>query len=103
MAENGSIIVGFLYMLIISILLFWVPLLGPLIAGIVGGSKAGGVGKGIVAAILPSLILAGAIFFLFSSIGIPVVGTILGGATTLIAVGDSIILVIGAIIGGIIA
>jgi hypothetical protein len=34
--KKGSVIAGALWMLVISVLLFWLPFIGPLIAGIVG-------------------------------------------------------------------
>ena len=40
-------------MLVLSVLLFWMPILGPLIAGFVGGRKSGSVGNAILAALLP--------------------------------------------------
>lgn len=39
--SGGSIIMGMIWMFIISLLLIWLPGLGPLIAGIVGGKSAG--------------------------------------------------------------
>jgi hypothetical protein len=55
------------WMLVLSILLFWMPVVGPLIAGFVGGRKSGGVGNAILAALLPGVII-GAIAFFFASI-----------------------------------
>ncbi len=44
----------------LSLLLFWMPVLGPLIAGVVGGMKAGSVGRAIAAVFVPA-ILTGAL------------------------------------------
>ena len=41
--NEGSIISGVIWMFVVSVLLFWLPGIGSLIAGIVGGMKAGGV------------------------------------------------------------
>lgn len=66
-------------MFLISILLIWLPVIGPLIAGIVGGKKAGGVGKAMLAVFLPGVLLAAGLFFVASSLtGIPIVGAIAG-------------------------
>ncbi len=54
--KKGSITIGMIWMFVISLLLFWLPAIGPLIAGIVGGKVAGGVGSGLLAAILPGLL-----------------------------------------------
>lgn len=43
------------YILILSLLLWWLPMFGQMIAGYVGGRKAGGPWRGIIAAILPVL------------------------------------------------
>ena len=60
--KKGSVIAGMIWMLILSLLLIWLPGLGPLLAGIVGGKLAGGVGPGLLAALLPGLLLAGTLF-----------------------------------------
>ncbi|NOR69811.1 MAG: hypothetical protein GQ532_08995, partial [Methylomarinum sp.] len=71
-------------MLLLSIGLFWLPIIGPLIAGVVGGNKAGGVVAAIIAVFLPAFIV-GSGFFVFASIlsGFPVLGVVagLGGLT----------------------
>ncbi|MDE2148501.1 MAG: hypothetical protein KGJ55_01455 [Gammaproteobacteria bacterium] len=91
-------------MLLISVLLFWLPGLGALIAGVVGGRAAGGVGNAILAALLPALLLALA-FFVFGAAltGLMVIGFIAGagvGAMVLTHVG---FLLLGAIVGGLLA
>ena len=65
--SDGSIIMGMIWMFIISLLLIWLPGLGPLIAGIVGGKTAGGVLSGLMAAMLPGLLLAGGLFLIGKS------------------------------------
>ncbi len=105
MAEvNGSILMGAVWMAVISILLFWLPFIGPLIAGIVGGKRAGGVGSALVAAFLPSVFLGAALFFLGTSLtGLPVIGVIAGMGGVVLALSGIGPLLLGAIIGGIIA
>jgi hypothetical protein len=66
-ATTGSISRGMVWMLVLSILLFWMPVLGPLIAGFVGGRKSGSIGNAIWAALLPSLLI-GAFAFFFGSL-----------------------------------
>ena len=46
------------WMVVLSVLLVWLPGLGPLIAGIVGGKLAGDVLTGLLAALLPGILLA---------------------------------------------
>jgi len=40
----------------LSLLLFWIPVIGPLVAGFVGGTKAGSIGRAVVAVFLPALL-----------------------------------------------
>lgn len=57
--SRGVILSGTVWMLVLSVLLSWFPAFGPLIAGFVGGQKGGGVPKGLVAGILPAVLLEG--------------------------------------------
>ena len=45
------------YTMILSILLWWLPVFGQMIAGYIGGRKAGGPWRGLIAAILPVVAL----------------------------------------------
>jgi hypothetical protein len=88
-------------MSILSLLLFWLPVIGPLIAGFAGGRKAGTVGGAVIAVFIPA-ILAGVLMFLGISLlsGIPLIGALAGmGAFALacIHIGP---LLLGAIVGG---
>ena len=56
-STTGSVVKGMVWMLILSVLLFWLPVAGPLVAGFVGGRKSGGVGNAILAALLPGILL----------------------------------------------
>lgn len=102
--NNGSIIMGMIWMMIVSLLLFWLPGLGPLLAGIVGGKIAGGVGAGLIAALLPGILLSVALFFAGTLLtGVPVIGAIAAmGVMTLVLI-NIIPLLIGALIGGLLA
>ena len=102
--KEGSIGSAIVWMVVISLLLFWLPVVGPFVAGLVGGKKAGGVGAAIVAVFLPSIILGGALFLLTGAlVGVPIVGAIAGmGAFALSLAGVGPLLV-GAIIGGLLA
>ena len=102
--KKGSITGAIIWMIIISILLFWLPVLGPLIAGIVGGKKAGGVGSALAAVILPAVIFGVLLFALVSTIsGLPLIGAVAGAGGVVLALSHVGPLLIGAIIGGILA
>lgn len=47
------------YILILSILLWWLPTFGQMIAGYIGGRRAGGPWRGVIAALLPVAIIVG--------------------------------------------
>ena len=101
---NGSIFWGMFWMFIISLLLFWLPGIGSLIAGVVGGKKAGGVMAGLMAALLPGIMLAIALFFSGTVLtALPVVGALLAGGGILIYIIYVPTLIIGALIGGLLA
>ena len=99
--KNGSILLGMFWMFVISLLLFWLPAIGPLIAGIVGGKIAGGVINGLIAALLPGLLLAAILFFAGTALtALPVIGAFIAGLGLLIYLLYVPVLMIGALIGG---
>jgi len=100
-ANQGSVIAGFLWICFLSILLFWAPVLGPLVAGFVGGKKAGGVGAGIMAVILPGIVLGALMFFFGAALtGLPVVGAMFAAGGFVLVVANVGPLLLGAIVGG---
>ena len=103
-ANEGSVVGGAIWMLVISLLLFWLPVIGPLIAGVVGGKKAGGVGGALMAVFLPGIILAGGLFMMASMMtGLPVIGALAGMGGLVFALLGIGPMLVGAIIGGVLA
>lgn len=99
----GSIGSAIIWMFVLSILLFWLPVIGPLIAGFVGGRKAGGLGNAIIAVILPAVLFGVALFFLGSLLtGIPLLGIIAGAGGAILALAHVGPLLLGAILGALI-
>ncbi len=102
--KQGSVVSGIFWMFLISLLLFWLPLLGPFLAGLVGGKKSGGVGAAVAAVFLPGIVFGIALFALASALsGMPLLGAVagMGGfALSLVHIGP---LLLGAIIGGFLA
>ncbi len=95
---------GMFWMFIISLLLFWLPAFGSLIAGIVGGKQAGGAIAGILAALLPGIVVAIALFFAGTMLtALPVIGAVLAGGGLLLYIIYIPPLLIGALIGGLLA
>ena len=100
--KKGRILSGIFWMYLISIILFWLPGFGPLIAGIVGGKKAGGLINAIIAVFLPAIIL-GIMLFVFGSAltSAPIIGFVAGAGSFILVISNVGPLLIGAIIGGI--
>jgi hypothetical protein len=102
--KKGSIIAGIIWMSLISLLLFWLPVIGPLVAGLVGGKKSGDVGNAIAAVFLPGIIFGILLFFLATALsGMPLIGAIAGAGGFILSLAHIGPLLLGAIIGGIIA
>ena len=102
--KQGSIGAGMTWIFLISLLLFWLPIAGPLLAGLVGGKKSGGVGNAMGAVFLPGIILA-VLLFAFASVlsGMPLIGAIAGAGGLVLSLAHIGPLLIGAIIGGLLA
>jgi hypothetical protein len=87
-------------MFILSILLFWLPFIGPFIAGFVGGRKAGTVGNAIIAVLLPGIVFAAVLFVLGTTLTmIPLLGLMAGFGGLVLALAHAGPLLLGAIIG----
>jgi len=101
---KGSLSSAMIWMFALSLLLFWLPVLGMFIAGLVGGRKAGGVATAVAAALLPSVVVAVAMFFLATALtGMPVLGAIAGFGAGALVVANVVPLLVGAVIGGVLA
>jgi len=101
---QGSVFWGSFWMLVLSVLLFWLPGLGSLIAGVVGGKIAGSVGRAFLASILPSLVLGAALLLLAQWLtGIAWLAALIALGTVMFAIIGAGTLVVGALIGGLLA
>ncbi len=101
--RKGSIGSAILWMFILSILLFWLPIIGPLIAGFVGGRKAGTVGDAILAVIIPGVCFGVALFLLATILtGVPLFGFIAGAGGAFLVLAHVGSLLIGAIVGALV-
>ena len=101
--RQGSILAGAGWMVLLSILLFWLPIVGPLIAGFIGGRVAGSAGNGFVAAILPAIIIGLIVFGIATFFGLPFIGVIVGTTLFILIIFHSVWVIIGGIIGGALA
>lgn len=102
--EKGSLVMAIIWMAVISLLLFWLPLAGPLLAGFVGGRTAGSAGRGLLAAILPAAVLSIMLLAIGTALtGLPVIGAIASISLFLVIVVQGLPLLLGALIGGVTA
>jgi hypothetical protein len=102
MAKHGetSLVAAALWMIGISLVLFFLPAINGLIGGAVGGYKAGSAKRGLGAALLPAVIVGVGIWLLLAVFEAPILGFLAGVAVGLWALISSIGLLIGAAIGG---
>lgn len=102
--RKGSVSAGMLWMTVISVLLFWLPVLGPFIAGFVGGRVAGGVGPAVIATFLPAVIFGVLLFVTATALtGMPLIGALAAAGGVVLAVAHIGPLLVGAILGGALA
>lgn len=102
--RRGSIGIAMLWYFFLSLLLFWLPVAGPFIAGVVGGRAAGGVGRAVAAVFLPSIVSAAIIFVFSTSLsGVPLLGALLAAGSLVLTLAHVGPLLLGAIIGGLLA
>jgi len=69
-AAHYGILRGMLWTVVLGAMLFWLPVVGPAAAGYVGGRKAGGPLRAVVAVAIPAAILLIGLAFLSSELGI---------------------------------
>ncbi|HVM19292.1 MAG TPA: hypothetical protein VM307_04960 [Egibacteraceae bacterium] len=98
--REGSTGSGALWMLILAVLLSWLPVLGPLVAGFVGGRMIGEQRRALSVALLPAVALALVIWLILAIFDLPVLGAVAGfGALVVVAV-QLLPLLAGAWFGG---
>lgn len=100
MREGSSLAVCALWMVGISMLLFFLPAINGLVGGAVGGYKAGSAKRGLTAAIIPAIVAGLGIWVLLAILNAPVLGFFAGVAFGMWALISSIGLLVGAAIGG---
>ena len=102
--RTGSLGAAMVWMFVLSVLLFWLPLLGMFIAGLVGGRKAGSVGVALLAVLVPAAVVAGLMALLATALtGMPLLGAIAGFGTGALVVANVVPMLAGAVVGGALA
>lgn len=98
--QRSSLPAAAAWMVIVSLLLFFLPAINGVIGGAVGGYKAGDVKRGLGAAVIPAIVVALGLWLLFALFDAPVIGLLSGVAVGVWALVSSLGLLIGAAIGG---
>lgn len=101
--RRGSVLWASLVMLALSLLLSWIPALGPLAAGFVGGRMAGSTRRGLWASVLPALVLATLVVLVLVLFDLPVLGAVAGIGVLVWVLVEDIPMVAGAALGGALA
>lgn len=101
---EGSILGGAVWMIVISVLLFWLPGVGGFIGGLVGGKAAGSVGSALLAWLMTSVML-GIVFAVLGTMisGMVVIGALAGVGGLMLGFIDAGTRLLGAVIGGFLA
>jgi hypothetical protein len=101
---GGSVMGGAIWMIVISVLLFWIPGVGGFIGGLVGGKTAGGVGGALLAWFMSS-ILIGVLFAVLGTMlsGMILIGALAGLGGLVLGFIDAGTRLLGAVIGGFLA
>lgn len=98
--RRGSVVTGGLVMLVLAILLSWLPLLGPLIAGGVGGWMIADPRRALTVALIPAVALAAVVVLVLVAFDLRVLGAVAGLGMFLFVVFQEIPLLVGAWAGG---
>lgn len=96
----SSVVSASVWMVIITVALFFLPVINGLIGGFVGGYKVGSPGRAIGAAVLPALIASGGLWLLLIAFDLPVVGFVAGITAGILILLADLGIFVGALIGG---
>lgn len=98
--DGGSAVRGGLAMLALAIVLSWLPIIGPAVAGYVGGGIIGRAGKAVAVALIPAVVLAVVTGLLLTAVELPVIGALAGVGIAIAIAVEQLPLLIGAWVGG---
>lgn len=98
--ERSNVVIGSLWMVIVTLALFFLPLINGLVGGAVGGYKVGNWKRALAAAVLPAVVATAAIWLIIAALGAPVLGLFGGLAVGVIVILADIGIFLGAALGG---
>lgn len=99
-SRSTSIVAGSFWMVAVSLLLFFVPLINGVVGGAIGGYKVGSVGRALLAALLPALFVGVGLWALLFVLDAPVWGLLAGMTGVMLIIVSELGLFVGAAIGG---
>ncbi len=97
---RSSVLAGSIWMIGITLVLFFLPLVNGLIGGFVGGYKVGGVSRALVAALMPAVVAAIGLWIIFAVFDMALWGVLAGLAMGAVILLSDLGIFIGAAIGG---
>lgn len=98
--SRASLAEGALWMVGISLVLFFLPLINGFVGGLVGGYRVRGVRRALTAALLPALVASLLLATFFTVFGLPVIGLFAGAGVALLVALADIGIFLGAALGG---
>lgn len=98
--ERKNIVIASLWMVGISVALFFLPLINGLVGGAVGGYKAGTWKRGLIAALIPAAVVSVATWVILIAADAPVIGLFTGTAVGVLILLADMGIFVGAAIGG---
>ena len=98
--RRTSILAGSFWMVAVSLLLFFVPLINGIVGGAIGGYKVGSVGRALLAALLPALFVGVGLWGLLFILDAPVWGLLAGMTGVMLIIVSELGLFVGAALGG---
>ncbi len=96
----GSLMSATIWMIGLGILIGWIPVVGPAVAGFVGGRKAGEPSRAIAAALIPAVLVGVAVGLILGLFELPVLGTVTGVAIAVWIAVETLPMLVFAAVGG---
>ena len=98
--ERKNVFLAALWMVGITLALFFLPLINGLIGGAIGGYKAGTWRRALVAALIPAVVVAIALWVLLIAFELPIVGFVAGATAGIVIFVADLGILVGALAGG---
>lgn len=101
--QRTNVIFAALWMVGITIALFFLPLINGLVGGAVGGYKAGTWQRALAAAVIPAAVAGAALWLVLIALELPVIGFLAGATAGMLILVADVGIFVGAFVGGLLA